>query len=336
VTESNQPPQAATQKTPPNTVEGSAWAFGLATFAGTDGEGGVLDTWFLAPELGEPADDAEAPAALARLEGVDELRNVRRTVVLTVAEDLQGPPKDTHDAWLRLHLLSHRVVPPHSINLDGIFGLLTNVVWTSAGPCPVQDFELTRLRLKEALGQLSVYGVDKFPRMTDYVIPAGVRIADADRVRLGAYLSEGTTVMHEGFVNFNAGTLGSSMVEGRISSGVVVGDGSDVGGGASIMGTLSGGGKEVISVGERCLVGANAGIGISLGDDCVVEAGLYVTAGTKVTVLDMDHKPKVIKAADLSGVDKVLFRRNSTTGAIEAVPWKGQGIELNAALHAND
>jgi 2,3,4,5-tetrahydropyridine-2-carboxylate N-succinyltransferase len=237
--------------------------------------------------------------------------------------------------WLRLHLLSHRLVRPHTINVDGVFGLLTNVVWTSAGPCAVDGFELTRMRLRQALGHVSVYGVDKFPRMTDYVLPSGVRIADADRVRLGAYLAEGTTVMHEGFVNFNAGTLGSSMVEGRISAGVVVGDGSDIGGGASIMGTLSGGGKEVISVGERCLLGANSGIGISLGDDCVVEAGCYVTAGTKVTVLDMDSKPKVIKAGVLSGGSNLLFRRNSTTGVMEATPWKGQGIELNTDLHAN-
>ncbi|MGZ4459325.1 MAG: 2,3,4,5-tetrahydropyridine-2,6-dicarboxylate N-succinyltransferase, partial [Nocardioidaceae bacterium] len=218
----------------------TAWAFGLATFAGADGEGGVLDTWFPAPELGAPPADVEPPAALAKLEGVDEVRGVRRSVVLTVIDDLDAPPADTHDAWLRLHLLSHRLVRPHGVNLDGIFGLLSNVVWTSAGPCAVDGFEMTRLRLRDAYGHVSVYGVDKFPRMKDYVLPAGVRIADADRVRLGAHLAPGTTVMHEGFVNFNAGTLGASMVEGRISAGVVVGDGSDVGGGASIMGTLSG------------------------------------------------------------------------------------------------
>jgi 2,3,4,5-tetrahydropyridine-2-carboxylate N-succinyltransferase len=207
-------------------------------------------------------------------------------------------------------------------------------VWTSAGPCPVDDFEATRLRLR-AHGPVHVFGIDKFPRMTDYVLPTGVRIADADRVRLGAHLAEGTTVMHEGFVNYNAGTLGASMVEGRVSAGVVVGDGSDVGGGASIMGTLSGGGTQVISLGERCLLGANAGIGISLGDDCVVEAGCYVTAGTKVTIMDIDSKPKVVKAATLSGASNVLFRRNSVSGAVEAVPWKREGIALNAALHAN-
>jgi 2,3,4,5-tetrahydropyridine-2-carboxylate N-succinyltransferase len=307
----------------------SAWAFGLATF-GPKGE--VLDTWYPTPALGTP-DGAEAPADLTALEGRDDLRGVSRRVVETVVKDLQQAPADAHDAWLRLHLLSHRMVTPHSINLDGIFGLLANVVWTSAGPCAVEGFELTRARLRSDRRSVAVYGVDKFPRMTDYVIPSGVRIADADRVRLGAHLAPGTTVMHEGFVNFNAGTLGASMVEGRISAGVVVGDGSDVGGGASIMGTLSGGGKQVISVGERCLIGANAGIGISLGNDCVVEAGVYVTAGTKVTVRDMDSKPKLIKASDLSGSDNILFRRNSTTGTMEAVPWKAQGIELNSVLH---
>lgn len=336
MTDTEQTPDRPTPATPAS--EGAprgAWAFGLATFAGVDGESGVLDTWYPAPALGSPGGEVEAPAELTKLEGVDEVRGVRRTVVLTVVEDLQAAPADTHDAWLRLHLLSHRLVKPHGANLDGVFGLLTNVVWTSAGPCAVDGFELTRMRLRQAYGHVSVYGVDKFPRMTDYVLPTGVRIADADRVRLGAHLAEGTTVMHEGFVNFNAGTLGSSMVEGRISAGVVVGDGSDVGGGSSIMGTLSGGGTQVISVGKRCLLGANSGIGISLGDDCVVEAGCYVTAGTKVTVKDMDSKPKVIKAADLSGVDNILFRRNSTTGVVEAVPWKGEGIELNTALHAN-
>ncbi|MGN6132698.1 MAG: 2,3,4,5-tetrahydropyridine-2,6-dicarboxylate N-succinyltransferase [Nocardioidaceae bacterium] len=323
-----------------STIPRAAWAFGLATFAGTEGEAPathrVLDTWYPMPALGLPAGDVEAPAELVKLEGVDEVRGVRRAVVLTAVEDLQAPPADTHDAWLRLHLLSHRLVRPHSVNLDGVFGLLANVVWTSAGPCAVDGFELTRLRIKAAHGHVSVFGVDKFPRMTDYVLPTGVRIADADRVRLGAHLASGTTVMHEGFVNFNAGTLGASMVEGRISAGVVVGDGSDVGGGASIMGTLSGGGKEVISVGERCLVGANAGIGISMGDDCVVEAGCYVTAGTKVTVRDRDAEPRVVKAAELSGASNILFRRNSTTGVVEAVPRADRGIELNADLHAND
>jgi 2,3,4,5-tetrahydropyridine-2-carboxylate N-succinyltransferase len=252
-------------------------------------------------------------------------------------DDLQAAPVSTEDVWLRLHLLSHRLVAPRSISMDGVFGLLSNVVWTSAGPCPVERFEETRLRLL-GTGPVQVWGVDKFPRMTDYVVPAGVRIADADRVRLGAHLAEGTTVMHEGFVNYNAGTLGASMVEGRISAGVVVGDGSDVGGGASIMGTLSGGGTQVISIGRRCLLGANSGIGISLGDDCVVEAGCYVTAGTKVTLTGRagsDGPPVVVKALELSGADNVLFRRNSVSGAIEAVPWQGQSIALNSALHLN-
>ena len=314
----------------------SAWAHGLATHAGTDGDGAVLDVWYPSPRLGEPGPELDAPADLARLEGVDEARGVRRSVVRTVAKDLQSAPEDTPDAWLRLHLLSHRLVTPHSINLDGIFRVMNNVVWTDHGPCAVEDFESTRLRLTATYGRVTVLGVDKFPRMTDYVVPSGVRIADADRVRLGAHLAEGTTVMHEGFVNYNAGTLGTSMVEGRISAGVVVGDGSDIGGGASVMGTLSGGGKTVISVGRRCLVGANAGIGISLGDDCVVEAGCYVTAGTKVTVRSAgDAQSEVVKASELSGASNVLFRRNSTTGAVEAVPWRGEGIALNADLHAN-
>jgi 2,3,4,5-tetrahydropyridine-2,6-dicarboxylate N-succinyltransferase len=325
---------APTTEEATTTAADAAWGYGLATYAGVEGEGGVLDTWYPSPRLGAPDDDLEAPSELAKLEGVDQVRGVRRLVVRTVVEDLHAPIAGTADAWLRLHLLSHRLVRPHSVNLDGIFRHLTNVVWTDAGPCAVADFETTRLRLTEARGRVTVFGVDKFPRMTDYVLPTGVRIADADRVRLGAHLAEGTTVMHEGFVNYNAGTLGASMVEGRISAGVVVGDGSDVGGGASIMGTLSGGGTAVISVGRRCLVGANAGIGISLGDDCVVEAGCYVTAGTKVTVVGTGE-PRVLKAVELSGASNVLFRRNSTTGAVEAVPWGGDGIALNADLHAN-
>lgn len=323
----------APEPTAPDTLPHKAFGHGIATLAGTGEGGDVLDTWYPAPRLGDPTD--EVPAGLVELEGVDKLRGVRRVLVRTVVDDLQAPATDTYDVWLRLHLLSHRLVAPRTIDLDGIFGHLTNVVWTSAGPCAVDGFELTRARLLAEGHAVSVFGVDKFPRMTDYVVPAGVRIADADRVRLGAHLAPGTTVMHEGFVNFNAGTLGASMVEGRISAGVVVGDGSDVGGGASIMGTLSGGGKEVISVGRRCLVGANAGIGISLGDDCVVEAGCYVTAGSKV-LLTEGEETRTVKAAELSGASNVLFRRNSTTGALEAVPWKGQGIALNEALHAND
>ncbi len=310
----------------------AAWGFGLTTYASDDS---VLDTWFPTPALGARPEDAVAPAELAALEGSDKVRAVELQVSLVEIADLDSPPTSPLDVWLRLHLLSHRLVAPHTVNLDGIFGHLTNVVWTSAGPCAVDGFELTRARLRTAGQTVAVYGVDKFPRMVDYVVPSGVRIADADRVRLGAHLAAGTTVMHEGFVNYNAGTLGASMVEGRISAGVVVGDGSDVGGGASIMGTLSGGGKEVISIGRRCLIGANAGIGISLGDDCVVEAGCYVTAGTKVLVHLPGAEPKVMKARDLSGAENVLFRRNSQTGAVEAVPWQGEGIALNAALHAN-
>jgi len=307
-----------------------AWGHGLATIAE---DGSVLDTWYPTPALGEAPADATAPASLTALETKDPARRVHTEVVLTSIA-LGDAPAGASDVYLRLHLLSHRLVAPHAVNLDGVFGKLNNVVWTSRGPCAVAGFEEVRAALR-ADGPVEVFGVDKFPRMTDYVVPTGVRIADADRVRLGAHLAEGTTVMHEGFVNYNAGTLGTSMVEGRISAGVVVGDGSDVGGGASIMGTLSGGGKQVVSVGRRCLLGANSGIGISLGDDCVVEAGCYVTAGTKVTVRDIDNKPKVIKAAELSGASNVLFRRNSVSGAIEAVPWHAEGIALNADLHAN-
>ena len=308
----------------------SAWGYGLATVT-TDGD--VLDVWFPHPQLGVRDDAAEAPRDLVDLEGSDHARRVRREVRLVEIADLDAAPADTAEVWLRLHLLSARLAAPHGLNLDGIFGLLANVVWTSHGPCAVEGFEETRLRMRAHGQHVTVFGVDKFPRMVDYVVPSGVRIADADRVRLGAHLAAGTTVMHEGFVNFNAGTLGASMVEGRISAGVVVGDGSDVGGGASIMGTLSGGGKQVISIGERCLLGANSGLGIPLGDDCVVEAGCYVTAGTKVVLPSEDGR--VVKALELAGASNKLFRRNSLTGAVEAVPWKGTGIELNAALHAN-
>lgn len=311
-----------------------AYGFGLATI---DAQGVVLDTWYPAPALGEPKARDTAPAQLTAAERTDDLRDVEVTVVRTVI-DLDEPPASVEDAYLRLHLLSHRIVQPHGLNLDGLFGVLTNAVWTSDGPCAIDGFERVRLRYRAFGRQLTVYGVDKFPRMVDYVVPSGVRIADADRVRLGAHLAEGTTVMHEGFVNFNAGTLGHSMVEGRISAGVVVGDGSDVGGGASIMGTLSGGGKEVISIGERSLLGANSGLGIPLGDDCIVEAGLYVTAGSKVLLVgqsDDDGQPIVVKARDLAGKDGILFRRNSQSGALEAVQRQGKGVELNAALHAN-
>jgi 2,3,4,5-tetrahydropyridine-2,6-dicarboxylate N-succinyltransferase len=300
-------------------------------------DGTVLDTWFPAPELAGDGPSAtvrlsvaEVPPELAELAGRDDDRDVEVIVVRTVIASLDDKPADTYDAYLRLHLLSHRLIPPHGASLDGIFGVLPNVVWTNFGPCAVEGFETTRARLRRR-GAVAVYGIDKFPRMVDYVTPTGVRIADADRVRLGAHLASGTTVMHEGFVNFNAGTLGSSMVEGRISAGVIVDDGSDVGGGASIMGTLSGGGTEVISVGKRCLLGANSGVGISLGDDCVVEAGLYVTAGTKVQTGDGE----TVKARELSGANNLLFRRNSLSGAVEVVKRDGSGITLNEALHAN-
>ncbi|MFJ5860624.1 2,3,4,5-tetrahydropyridine-2,6-dicarboxylate N-succinyltransferase [Pseudarthrobacter sp. NPDC092439] len=322
----------------------SAWGFGIATMATAAGGATMLDAWFPAPSLGVAADnlrDVEhADEVLTQIAegGADADRGTEQKVVF-VQINLDEAPADTADAYLRLHLLSHRLVRPNTINLDGIFGKLPNVVWTNFGPAAVDGFELTRARLRRR-GTVTVYGVDKFPRMVDYVVPTGVRIADADRVRLGAHLAEGTTVMHEGFVNFNAGTLGTSMVEGRISAGVVTGDGSDVGGGASIMGTLSGGGKEKITIGERVLLGANSGVGISIGDDSVVEAGLYVTAGTRVRVPGPkdevgEDTTKIVKAAELSGVPNLLFRRNSTTGAVEALPRKGQTVELNDALHAN-
>ena len=312
----------------------AASGVGVATIAA---DGTVLDTWFPAPELAGDGPSgtvrlsvAEVPPELAELAGRDEDRDVDIVIVRTVIASLDDKPADGYDAYLRLHLLSHRLIQPHGANVDGIFGVLANVVWTSFGPCAVDGFEIVRARLRRR-GAVAVYGIDKFPRMVDYVAPTGVRIADADRVRLGAHLAAGTTVMHEGFVNFNAGTLGNSMVEGRISAGVVVDDGSDVGGGASIMGTLSGGGTEVIAVGKRCLLGANSGLGISLGDDCVVEAGLYVTAGTKVQTAD----GQTVKARELSGANNLLFRRNSLSGAVEVVKRDGTGITLNEALHAN-
>jgi len=325
------------------TLTQPAWGLGLATLTE---ENVVLDAWFPDGKLavGEPALElptntplapAETEALLGLMPGTvgpRPLRGLHSTGVFVRIDSLTDPPKDTFDVWLRLHLLSHRMIKPHEATMDGVFGLLANVAWTSAGPCPPDRVDELRLIERGAGRVLSVYGVDKFPRMTDYVVPSGVRIADADRVRLGAHLAPGTTVMHEGFVNFNAGTLGTSMVEGRITAGVVVGDGSDVGGGSSIMGTLSGGGREVIRIGERCLIGANGGVGISLGDDSVVEAGCYITAGSKVALPD----GRVVKARELSGVPGLLFWRNSQSGALEARPRAGTGIELNAALHAND
>jgi len=301
----------------------AAAAAGVATYAD---DGRVLDAWFPAPALGS-VEVAPLDVPTAR----DETRGVRTELVVVQVSSLASPPVDALDVYLRLHLLSHRLVRPHEACLDGVFGLLTNVAWTSLGPVLAEAADDVRLRSRAARHRLEVYGVDKFPRMTDYVVPSGVRIADADRVRLGAYLSAGTTVMHEGFVNYNAGTLGASMVEGRISAGVVVGDGTDIGGGASIIGTLSGGGSIVVSLGERCLLGANSGIGIPLGDDCIVEAGCYVTAGSKVTLPD-GH---VVAARELAGSHNLLFWRNSVTGALEARPRTGAWGGLNAALHAN-
>lgn len=318
-----------------------AVAAGLATLTE---DGTVLDTWYPAPALS----DEPGPAGTERLTadraaellgdaarkavGPDARRGVEVVAVRTVIASLDDKPLDAHDAYLRLHLLSHRLVKPHGQSLEGLFGLLSNVAWTSLGPVAVDALETVRLNARAEGLHLQVGSVDKFPRMTDYVAPKGVRIGDADRVRLGAHLAEGTTVMHEGFVNFNAGTLGTSMVEGRISAGVVVGDGSDIGGGASTMGTLSGGGTERIVIGERCLIGAEAGVGIPLGDECVVEAGLYITAGTRVTLPDGE----IVKARGLAGASNILFRRNSVTGKVEARPNNAVWGGLNDVLHSNN
>ena len=312
-----------------NYLTEKAWGHGLATIAQ---DGTVLDAWFPEPQVGEaPKSDLQwfSPRELDELVGVDEVRNVR-TEVIRVEIDLDAPVTSTQDAYLRLHLLSHLLVKPNTINLEGLIPNLPIVAFTNRGAMALEDFRNRTMTLRRH--GLVAHSIDKFPRLVDYVTPERVRIADANRVRLGAYLSPGTTVMHEGFVNFNAGTLGASMVEGRISQGVVVGDGSDIGGGASIMGTLSGGGKHRVEIGQRALLGANSGIGISIGDDSVVEAGLYLTAGSKVT-LHLDGRTQVVKAAELSGLPGLLFRRNSLNGAIEAIARDGKGIELNAQLH---
>ncbi len=306
----------------------AAWGHALVTQVdnGSSSDGTILDAWFYELGWGE--------TATAIQDTVDDQHHALRGVRVTQASiviDTDVAPLSATDVYLRLHLLSHRLALPRTLNLDGAFGLLTNVAWTNLGPILPESIEKVRWDERCSGRILTVHGVDKFPRMTDYVVPSGVRIADADRVRLGAHLASGTTVMHEGFCNFNAGTLGASMVEGRISAGVVVGNGSDIGGGASIMGTLSGGGKEVVSIGERCLLGANAGIGISLGDDCVVEAGLYVTGGTLVTLPDGE----IVKGRTLSGASGLLFRRNSVSGAVEATQRSGNWDGLNAALHKN-
>ena len=306
-----------------------ASGIGIATISNS---GITLDVWYQAPSLAPLTKADQSEKIKSNLESLalpDPIRGVTRKIV-EIEIDLNVPPKSTEDAYLRLHLLSHRLVAPHGLALDGIFPLLANVVWTSQGPCENNDFEMTRMRML-ARGPVIVYGADKFPRMVDYVMPSGVRIADADRVRLCAHLASGTTVMHEGFINFNAGTLGTSMVEGRISAGVVVDDGSDIGGGASIMGTLSGGGKEVISIGKGCLLGANSGLGISLGDNCIIESGTYITAASKVLLPD----GQIVKARELSGATGLLFRRNSLSGGLEVIPRTGTWGGLNSVLHAN-
>ena len=311
-------------------LTGKAWGHGLATIA-TDGT--VLDTWYPNPQLGEaPKTDAlwVVPKELDALVGTDTKRNVTTQVVRTEI-DLELPVTTTADAYLRLHLLSHLIVKPNSINLDGLIAALPIVGFTSAGPVQLEQLDALRPHLQRA--GITIHAIDKFPRLLDYVTPKKVRIADASRVRLGAHLAPGTTIMHEGFVNFNAGTLGTAMVEGRISQGVIVGEGSDIGGGASIMGTLSGGGKHKVSIGARALLGANAGVGISIGDDSIVEAGLYLTAGTKVKLI-VDQRSQIVKASELSGMPGLLFRRNSQSGAVEAIAREGVGVSLNADLHA--
>lgn len=309
-----------------NSTQKLAYGFGVAT---ENQSGQTLDCYFYSLGLGSKPENNQINNFKSQV-GEDSIRQVKK-VPVEISIDLANAPKDVADVYLRLHLLSHRLVKPHAVNLEGIFAILPNVVWTSAGPCAIENFEQVRSGLQNKYGNLTVFAVDKFPRMIDYVIPEGVRIADGDRVRLGAYLSSGTTVMHEGFVNFNAGTLGKSMVEGRISAGVVVGDGSDIGGGASIMGTLSGGGKEIISIGKGCLLGANSGLGISLGDNCVIEAGTYITAAAKIKLPDGE----IVKGAALSGANNLLFRRNSISGGLEAVPKTGTWGGLNSVLHAN-
>ncbi len=319
-------PDTAPTAEPPTGAHGA----GLAT---RSGDGVLLDVWYPLPALLSDGRPATGQPDLSAAERHDAVRGVDLVSVSTTIGSLADPPLDTADAYLRLHLLSTRLVLPRSINLDGIFALLPNNAWTSLGPVPAETVEQVRLNAAVAGHRLAVFGVDKFPRMTDYVVPSGVRIADADRVRLGAHLAAGTTVMHEGFCNFNAGTIGTSMVEGRISQGVIVGDGTDIGGGASIMGTLSGGGKEQVTIGAGCLLGANSGVGISLGDHCVVESGLYLTSGTKLTLL-ADGEATVLKASQLSGAAGLLFRRNSLSGGVEAVPRSGTWGGLNTVLHA--
>ena len=310
----------------------SASGFGIATI---NKDGYVLDAWFPNPKLDFSLssetielEKSNIPNYLIGFVGFDSIRNVKLKAIHTKIDSLQSKPSDVYDLYLRLHLLSHRLIKPNMVNLNGIFNKLTNVLWTNRGPCMVEDFKYLRTKL-EHNENIKIYSIDKFPRMLNYVFPSGIRIANSSNVRLGAYLAKGTTVMHSGFVNFNSGTLGASMIEGRVSSGVVIGDGSDIGGGASIMGSLSGGGKEIISIGKRCLIGANSGIGISLGNDCIIEAGLYITKGTKVTNSD----GKTYRAIQLSKPNNVLFRRNSLSGVVEVIDRNIAGISLNKKLH---
>ena len=286
-------------------------------------------------QLGKLQASLTAAGENEQAEIASKLGNSDRPVVAVLLEE-DKPPVNVPEGYLKLHLLSHRLVAPHGTNLDGLFGILPNVAWTSEGAIDINELPERQLTARLRGEILEVSCIDKFPKMTNYVVPSGVRIAHTARVRLGAHLGEGTTVMHEGFVNFNAGTVGPGMIEGRISAGVLIGRGSDLGGGCSTIGTLSGGGNIVLSVGEECLIGANAGIGIPLGDRCTVEAGLFVTAGTKVTMLDAHGMPaETAKARDLAGKSDLLFRRNSTTGAVECLTNRS-AVELNQELHAHN
>lgn len=336
-----------------------SFALGIATL---DSAGNILEVYYPHPRFEPDTEYIGSIAQLCGYAGGNQTLTIDTTQLSTWLNDITDPadrellellaacpqtvvatflarddaPTTIAEVYLKLHLLSHRLCKPHSLNLQGAFGLLRNIAWTNHGAIALEDLPARQLQARAKGEVLDVMSVDKFPKMTNYVVPPGVRIADTARVRLGAYVGEGTTVMHEGFINFNAGTEGKAMVEGRISAGVTVGDGSDLGGGCSTMGTLSGGGTELISVGTDCLIGANAGIGIALGDRCVVEAGLYITAGTKVTVLDATAgSAQTIKARELSGKDDLLFRRNSQTGAVECRVNRTR-IELNQELHSHN
>ena len=320
-----------------------AFGIGLST---KNAKGDVIETFYPSPKYKPNKDEWQQLATLCGYEGgnavyevpaseipiADLQKSLLPLTVCFIQED--SAPATVADAFLRLHLISHRLIRPHGIKLDGIFGVLQNVAWTNAGPIDLTELNDKMLHARMRGEQIIVHSVDKFPQMTNYVVPKGVRIADTARVRLGAYIGEGTTIMHEGFVNFNAGALGPNMIEGRISAGVTIGANSDLGGGCSTMGTLSGGGSVVITVGENCLIGANAGTGIPLGDHCIVEAGLYITASTKVNKIDHTGNTSVVKARDLAGQSHLLYRRNSISGAVECLPTQS-GIELNAELHKN-